>query len=405
MQNKTYMQKGTQGGGFYMVIQHNILAMYGNHVLGKSSGAARKSTEKLSSGYKINRAGDNAAGLAISEKMRGQIRGLDRTIQNAEDGISMVQTADSAMAEIEDLVHRMRELSVQAANDTNTTSDRQAIQEEINELSQEIIRTADDTEFNTRKILKGSKQKTTKSVTGKIDDLRKVYNSVKNVQKIETMVSEQVKIPGGYTKSSMPGWALGTDPLYGATNTTKTGNLTEEIDLGEKEYKYTLTYEDSSNVALDTVASSKYIYNSTPKLSQVKLWNDPVTWTAMVTKTFDDGTTADETFQTFRKNNREASTWLTSLGAEADGSKILNYKYTATPDKSVTHNGGVMDFSNLNKDNIFDLVDGSETHGFNATCTACSAHYSISFVAGTGSKGYRVPNESSYVKKSTFRIC
>jgi flagellin len=127
-----------------------------NRQLGVTTGNLAKSTEKLSSGYKINRAGDNAAGLSISEKMRGQIRGLDQASINAQDGISLIQTAEGALNETHSILQRMRELSVQAANDTNATEDRTSIQEEIDQLALEVTRISSQTEFNTQNLLDGS---------------------------------------------------------------------------------------------------------------------------------------------------------------------------------------------------------------------------------------------------------
>lgn len=141
-----------------MVIQHNLTAMNANRNLGVSTGSLSKSAEKLSSGYKINRAGDNAAGLAISEKMRGQIRGLNQASTNAEDGISLIQTAEGALTESHSIIQRMRELAVQSASDTNTDDDRQQIQNEIDELTKEVDRIATTTEFNTKKLLNGDRK-------------------------------------------------------------------------------------------------------------------------------------------------------------------------------------------------------------------------------------------------------
>ena len=139
-----------------MTVQHNMTAMNANRQLGISNGNLAKSTEKLSSGYKINRAGDNAAGLAISEKMRGQIRGLDQASSNAEDGISLIQTAEGNLQESQNIIQRMRELAVQASSDTNTDDDRTQIQQEIQQLTEEVDRIANTTEFNTKKLLDGS---------------------------------------------------------------------------------------------------------------------------------------------------------------------------------------------------------------------------------------------------------
>ena len=140
-----------------MIVQHNITAMNANRMLGLTTGSLSKSTEKLSSGYKINRAADDAAGLSISEKMRKQIRGLDQASTNAEDGISCVQTAEGALNEIHSMLQRMNELAVQSANGTNSESDRTAIQNEIDQLSTEIDRVSETTKYNETYLLKGDK--------------------------------------------------------------------------------------------------------------------------------------------------------------------------------------------------------------------------------------------------------
>jgi len=138
-----------------MVVQHNMQAMNANRMLGITAGQQAKSTEKLSSGYKINRAADNAAGLAISEKMRKQIRGLDQASSNAQDGISAVQTAEGALNEVQDMLQRMNELAVQSANGTNSMSDRKSIQDEIDQLTTEIDRVSETTKFNEAYLLRG----------------------------------------------------------------------------------------------------------------------------------------------------------------------------------------------------------------------------------------------------------
>ena len=139
-----------------MVVQHNMQAANANRMLGITVNSQQKSTEKLSSGYRINRAADDAAGLAISEKMRSQIRGLDRASTNAQDGISVVQTAEGALNEVHSMLQRMNELATQAANDTNTSKDRGQIQLEINQLTSEIDRVQSTTQFNTMNLLDGS---------------------------------------------------------------------------------------------------------------------------------------------------------------------------------------------------------------------------------------------------------
>ena len=139
-----------------MVVQHNMAASNANRQLGISTNVLSKSTEKLSSGYRINRAADDAAGLSISEKMRSQIRGLNKASSNAQDGISAIQTAEGALNEAHSILQRMNELATQAANDTNTTVDRNAIQSEINALTSEVSRIASTTQFNTQNLLDGT---------------------------------------------------------------------------------------------------------------------------------------------------------------------------------------------------------------------------------------------------------
>ena len=139
-----------------MVVQHNISSINTNRQLGISTNALAKSTEKLSSGYRINRAADDAAGLSISEKMRGQVRGLQRASDNAQDGISLIQTAEGAMDQQHQILQRARELAVQAANDTNVAEDRNAISQELDQLYKEFQRITSQTEFNTQKLCNGS---------------------------------------------------------------------------------------------------------------------------------------------------------------------------------------------------------------------------------------------------------
>jgi flagellin len=139
-----------------MVVQHNMSALNANRQLGISTSALSTSTEKLSSGYKINRAADDAAGLSISEKMRSQIRGLNKASSNAQDGVSLIQTAEGALNETHSILQRMNELATQAANDTNTSIDRTAIKSEIDQLTSEIDRISSTTQFNTMNLLDGN---------------------------------------------------------------------------------------------------------------------------------------------------------------------------------------------------------------------------------------------------------
>ena len=146
-----------------MVVQHNLSAMNANRMLNVTTSAQSKSTEKLSSGYKINRAADDAAGLSISEKMRKQIRGLTQASSNAQDGVSAVQTAEGALTEVHSMLQRMNELAVQSSNGTNSQTDRKAIQDEIDQLTSEIDRVSETTKFNETYLLKGDSTKAAKA--------------------------------------------------------------------------------------------------------------------------------------------------------------------------------------------------------------------------------------------------
>ena len=152
-----------------MIINHNMNAMNAHRQMSINTGSGAKSIEKLSSGYRINRAGDDAAGLAISEKMRGQIRGLNQASRNAQDSISLIQTAEGGLNETHAILQRMRELAVQSANDTNTSTDREALQNEVKQLTQEVNRIANTTEFNTKKLLNGELQGVSEAKASKVE--------------------------------------------------------------------------------------------------------------------------------------------------------------------------------------------------------------------------------------------
>ena len=185
-----------------MVVQPNMSAMNANRMLSGVSSAQSKSTEKLSSGYRINRAADDAAGLSISEKMRGQIRGLNQASTNAQDGISLIQTAEGALNESHSILQRMRELSVQAANGTETDDDREAVQNEIEQLQSELTRISDTTEFNTMKLLDGSQSgsKVQVSVSKSAESNLKTVDATAQVNKMGAAVAEN---DGGDSKLSV----------------------------------------------------------------------------------------------------------------------------------------------------------------------------------------------------------
>ena len=185
-----------------MVVQHNMAAMNANRMLSGVSSAQSKSTEKLSSGYRINRAADDAAGLSISEKMRSQIRGLNQASTNAQDGISLIQTAEGALNEQHSILQRMRELSVQAANGTETNDDREAVQNEIEQLQSELTRISDTTEFNTMKLLDGSQSgsKVQASVS-KAADAAKAMGKVESTNQVNTTAAFAAPLGDGKESS------------------------------------------------------------------------------------------------------------------------------------------------------------------------------------------------------------
>ena len=170
-----------------MIINHNMNALNAHRNMGVNNTASGKSMEKLSSGLRINRAGDDAAGLAISEKMRGQIRGLEQSSRNASDGISLIQTAEGALNETTNILQRMRELAVQSANDTNTSDDREQLQKEMTQLGEEIDRIANNTEFNTKKLLNGNMGVATKAVAGTVVNEGKLKNTVTQNTKFQDL--------------------------------------------------------------------------------------------------------------------------------------------------------------------------------------------------------------------------
>ncbi|WPS86159.1 flagellin [Brevibacillus halotolerans] len=185
-----------------MRINHNVSALNTHRQLGVNTGASGKNLEKLSSGLRINRAGDDAAGLAISEKMRGQIRGLEMASKNAQDGISLIQTAEGALTETHSILQRMRELAVQASSDTNEGVDRQKLQAEVDELSKEIKRISTDTEFNNQKVLDGSFEDKTfhiganqgQSIKLSINDMSNTELGVTGFQSKETAVATDIQV-------------------------------------------------------------------------------------------------------------------------------------------------------------------------------------------------------------------
>ena len=235
-----------------MVVQHNMQAANATRMLGITSGAQAKSTEKLSSGYKINRAADDAAGLTISEKMRKQIRGLDKASSNAQDGVSSVQTAEGALTEVHSMLQRMNELAVQSANGTNSSDDRQAIQDEVDQLTTEIDRVAETTKFNEIYLLKGDNSNT-KNVYMKGHDAG-LKGTLTDGAKSATFTMDALQAGDKYTIAGKE-YTIGSattevTALIDKANTDATADTANKtVDVNGK--TYTITYNAAGNTIAD----------------------------------------------------------------------------------------------------------------------------------------------------------
>jgi len=259
-----------------MVVQHNLQAMNSNRMLGITQRTIKSSTEKLSSGYKINRAADNAAGLSISEKMRKQIRGLTQASTNAEDGISSVQTAEGALQEVHDMLQRMNELAVQSANGTNSMTDRQYIQNEIDQLVTEVDRVAETTKFNETYLLKGDSDKKaikayTQSYTTTYVNYKgangasiKVHYSGSNACIIVSSTLSKGKRASGSSATAY--FIKNGDDFTGYADSTNKQTTSQNVGL-DKDYEsyklksvadYTISYSTENGL---TRASDTYIYD------------------------------------------------------------------------------------------------------------------------------------------------
>jgi len=250
-----------------MVVQHNVTAMNANRQLGITTGIQSKSSEKLSSGYKINRAADDAAGLAISEKMRRQVRGLTQASANAQDGISAVQTAEGALNEVHDMLQRMNELATKAANETLTSSDRTYINEEITALKTEINRTAEATEFNNQHLLNGS------------------FTNKKLQVGTETNDNNQIKI--SISKMSASGIGIGSISVTGSNGSNalkamdKIKSALESVskqrsDLGAIQNRLEHTIKNLDNVTENTQAAESQIRDTDMAKEMVKYSNNNI---------------------------------------------------------------------------------------------------------------------------------
>ncbi len=281
-----------------MVVQHNLTAMNSNRMLGITQGTLSKSTEKLSSGYKVNRAADDAAGLAISEKMRKQIRGLTQASANAEDGISSVQTAEGALTEVHDMLQRMNELAVKAANGTNSEDDRSYIQDEIDQLTQEIDRVAETTKFNETYLLKGD--------TKNKDAMGYTY-SYKAVETAEKATVKFASENGGTTASG-----LTATVAFEEADNTKGVSASDSNNLAK-------ALRDQGLTITTSTVNNEVAYSISLNGSDAKSNFDVVT----------DATDEKKFYIVNAKGNKVATVTVADTGKTAGRSEIIT-AYTAT---------------------------------------------------------------------------
>ena len=234
-----------------MVVQHNMQAMNASRMLNITAGQQAKSTEKLSSGYRINRAADDAAGLSISEKMRKQIRGLDRASTNAQDGVSAVQTAEGALTEVHSMLQRMNELATQSANGTNSQSDRDAIQAEVDQLSKEIDRVSTTTKFNETYLLKGNSQTADKATF-----MKSGYVLKENTKLYRAGAAADTD---NLTGDALAKALASGERLYTKSNATPGDQKDDTIAIKGKDYDYVTKLYDKNGkeVTADQVNASK----------------------------------------------------------------------------------------------------------------------------------------------------
>ena len=241
-----------------MVVQHNLRAMNSNRMLGITAGQQSKSSEKLSSGYKINRAADDAAGLSISEKMRRQIRGLTQASANASDGISMVQTAEGALNEVHDMLQRMNELAIKANNGTLQSEDRSYIQAEVNQLASEITRTSNDTKFNKLDLL----------------NTNATYTLQVGAEAGQTMTV-------GVSKMAASDIGVGSLTISASTAITSIDNAIQSVskfrsDLGAIQNRLEHTIKNLDNVVENTTAAESQIRDTDMATEMVKYSNNNI---------------------------------------------------------------------------------------------------------------------------------
>lgn len=333
-----------------MIVQHNLTAMNSNRQLGVTTSAQAKSSEKLSSGYRINRAGDDAAGLKISEKMRSQVRGLNRASVNAQDGVSLIQTAEGALNEAHSILQRMNELAVQGANDTNESIDREAINEELDALTEELDRISTTTQFNKQNLLDGSFKDKNLHVGANAD--QKIVIGIDNMN-AATLGLRSITVKGEAAKEAVWGSAkiattfqnhtsIGAFVYKGMSHAYKTtSSLANNVASAVKKFQNTLSTSIVAASAAygmqrDGSSGSLYYKDSTDgstvryktKASAMKA--DITTAKSNVQKEFSAfaGTYLKMSTKTLSKptilNKGYTSTWVEKSAVAATADKVLN---------------------------------------------------------------------------------
>lgn len=359
-----------------MIIQHNMESSNANRQVGITNWALSKSTEKLSSGYRINRAADDAAGLVISEEMRGQIRGLNRSAQNTEEGISFCNVADGGMQELENIIQRMRELCVQAANDTNVKEDREAIQSELDVLKQEVDRITNDTEYNTIKVFRPNM----------VASVYDVDLGTGHWEKIETITYEVKDNNWGITN------ILGSNHIYNGTHLSyglqfsgsgwhTTGKDMTYYGTGSSTLLYGSTWSDT-----ESYINTKYgvtISQHSANTSETFVSSDGKSNISVSYGRYD--TTGERYVTGVRIENYDKA--VTDTDKQLLSTEKVGYAsgggyagYSAL--QNGTFNATWLDFSGLGTDYNIESLDGE---GFNSTCAHCSRHYSITLLAKSSS--------------------
>ena len=316
-----------------MVVQHNLQAMNANRMLNITTGSQSKSAEKLSSGYRINRAADDAAGLSISEKMRKQIRGLDQASTNAEDGVSAVQTAEGALTEVHSMLQRMNELAVQASNGTNSKTDRDAIQSEIDQLTTEIDRVAETTKFNESYLLKGDADGNTKKIYLEAHDAGLKGKLTDNGDGTATFVMNELKAGDSVT-------IAGKSYTVGSTKAEADAEFTKQVKQANDKFtvngKEIIILDNYTDKTTDN-AAGKYTLDDAKALiaggATVK-FTDGTTMKVMTDATNDGVDDNDSSVISKNKAYLLASEEL--LKANQIGDTESNAKVTNTGDQAIT---------------------------------------------------------------------